>query len=439
MPSLNLNFVSWNILADGMSRNEFVTNGGDHENTLWSSRCFRITSILQKFLKDQVQVIGLQENDHPYFILNEIQKIKPEMRCVHLYAKGASRSAEKLRIDGIFDYLKSSDNDFQNLTLDLDKREEQNYDRLYSKINQWYKTTPSDQIKNKFTITSFKEENAEIFAKVLNRNPDDLYIVNDGITLYYDSNVLEFTGPVPSSQMTATDCPTFFMGKDLACRFKILDSNVTSENKEPSFINIFCTHLKSGEGLENEKRRVEQMSVLLELANDLNEPSVILLDSNTSNLYREEIQKFNQNETNLLDIAVKEFGFQNIIPTKGNECFKMRHAQGEQPNKFGNLMFDTIDKILIKTQWCVDFKCIFPDWLKVLPTEYYDEVLSWRTDETKRNELKRMCCENKWGDDVNKNHIGDNTFNRSIFYYLYPNQEMPSDHPPVMANITFRL
>ena len=120
MPSLNLNFVSWNILADGMSRNEFVTNGGDHENTLWSSRCFRITSILQKFLKEQVQVIGLQENDHPYFILNEIQKFKPEMRCVHLYAKGASRSAEKLRITGIFDYLKSSDNDFQNLTLDLD-------------------------------------------------------------------------------------------------------------------------------------------------------------------------------------------------------------------------------------------------------------------------------------------------------------------------------
>jgi len=287
MPSLELKCVSWNILADGMSSNEFVTNGGDKENTLWNSRRFRITSILQKFLEDQVQVIGLQENDHPYFILNELQKLKPEMRCVHLYAKGASRSAETQRINGIFDYLRSSDTAFQKMTSDFDKREEQPQDRLYSKINQWYKTNLTETIKNKFTMTSFREECAEIFSKVLNRNPDDLYIVNDGITLYYDSNVLEFVGAVPSSQMMPTEFSTFFMGHDLVCRFKIIDSSATLESQEETFINVICTHLKSGEGLENEKKRVKQMSALLKLVNDQNEPSVILLDSNTSNLYRE--------------------------------------------------------------------------------------------------------------------------------------------------------
>ena len=96
MSLFNLKCVSWNILADGMSSNEFVTNGGDEVNTLWSSRVPRICSILSKFFEDKVQVIGLQENDHPYSILNELQKSRPEIRCVHLTAKGVKRSAENL-------------------------------------------------------------------------------------------------------------------------------------------------------------------------------------------------------------------------------------------------------------------------------------------------------------------------------------------------------
>ena len=72
--------------------------------------------------------------------------------------------------------------------------------------------------------------------------------------------------------------------------------------------------------------------------------------------------------------VVKEYGFHNIIPTKGNECFKMRHAKGSQPKKFGNLMFDTIDKILIQPKWYSEFKCISPSWLQLLPKEYYNEA-----------------------------------------------------------------
>ena len=435
MTSFKLKCVSWNILADGMSINEFVTNGGDQENVLWSSRRPRINAVLQKFLDNQVQVIGLQENDHPYSILNDLQKIKPEIRCIHLLAKGASRSADILRMNGIFEYLSSIDTSFDEQASNSNRNKEQDY----LKINHWYKHNSLDQIRNKFTMTSFSEENSEILAKVLNRNPDDLYIVNDGISLYYDSTVLEYAGPLLSHSMIETEFPTLFMGHDLAIRFKILDHEISRKCDKPKFVNIICTHLKSGEGFENEKRRVEQLSELLRLANDQNEPCVVLLDSNTSNLYKEEILKSNPNEINLVDNIIEENGFHNVIPTKGNECFKMRHAQGSQPNKFGNIMFDTIDKILIQKKWCSDFQSCKPEWLKTLPNDYYDEVHSWRVDSEKRNQLKRICRENKWGDDMSKNKLTESIFKRSIFNHLYPNQDMPSDHPPVMADITFEL
>jgi hypothetical protein len=40
---------------------------------------------------------------------------------------------------------------------------------------------------------------------------------------------------------------------------------------------------------------------------------------------------------------------------------------------------------------------------------------------------------------MNENDVSGSDFDRNIFLYLYPNQEMPSDHPPVMAEITFTI
>lgn len=439
MPSFKLKCISWNILADGMSSNEFITNGGDQVNALWTSRRFRICQILRNFLEDKVQVIGLQENDHPYFIQSELQKFKPEIRCIHVLVKGATRSADKLRLNAIFDYLNSNDAEFQKTTHNSNKSA-QDYDHLYCRINNWYQTNQLDQISKQFTMTSFKEEKAEILAKVLKRNLDDLYVVNDGVSLYYDSSVLEFIEPILASGMTQTEFPTLFMGHDLTCRFKIIDPMLTHAPDQERFINISCSHLKSGEGIENEKRRAELISDIIRLTEAYNEPSVILIDSNTSDLYRADVEKLGDKDAVLVDVVLQEAGFQNIVPIKGNECFKMRHARGKQPNKFGNIMFDTIDKIVVNPQYCSDFESLRTNWLKVLPSKYYDEVLSWRTDADKRKELRNICCENRWGDDMNTNATTNECkFNRNIFLQLYPNQDMPSDHPPVIADINFKF
>jgi len=439
MSSFELKCVSWNILADGMSNNEFITNGGDQVNTLWTSRRFRICQIIRNFLDDNVQVVGLQENDHPYFILSELQKYNPEIRCIHLLAKDAARSADKLRLNAIFDYLNSNDAEFQKTT-NQENHNPQDFDHLYSRINNWYKTNPLDEISKYFTMTSFREEGAEVLSNVLKRNLDDLYIVNDGVSLYYDSRVLEYIQPIPTSKMTKTEYPNLFMGHDLSCRFKIIDYSLTSVPGQEKHINIICSHLKSGEGVTNENRRAKQISDIIRLTEVNNEPSVILLDSNTSDLYREDIEKLGDKDAILVDVVLQEAGLQNLIPIKGNECFKMRHARGTQPNKFGNIMFDTIDKILVNPNHCTSFECIRPNWLKTLPSKYYQEVLSWRTDADKRKKLKSICCENNWGDDMNKNNSSSGgMFDRNIFLQLYPNQDMPSDHPPVMAKIIYKM
>jgi len=439
MSSFELKCVSWNILADGMSNNEFITNGGDQVNTLWTSRRFRICQIIRNFLDDNVQVVGLQENDHPYFILSELQKYRPEIRCIHLLAKDATRSADKLRLNAVFDYLNSNDAEFQKTTNQAN-HDPQDFNHLYSRINDWYKTNPLDEISKHFTMTSFREEGAEVLSNVLNRNLDDLYVVNDGVSLYYDSSVLEYIQPIPTSGMTKTEYPNLFMGHDLSCRFKITNNSLTCVPGQQKHMNIICSHLKSGEGVTNENRRAKQISDIIRLTKVNNEPSVILLDSNTSDLYREDIKKSGDKDAILVDVVLQEAGLQNLIPIKGNECFKMRHARGTQPNKFGNIMFDTIDKILVNPNHCRSFEYIRPNWLKTLPSKYYQEVLSWRTDDDKRKKLKSICCENNWGDDMNKNNSSSGClFDRNIFLQLYPNQDMPSDHPPVMAKIIYKV
>jgi hypothetical protein len=436
-----------------MCKNEFITDGGDTVNTLWTSRRSRICQILNQFIQDKVQIIGLQENDHPYFILNELQQFKPEIRCIHLLAQGANRSADKLRIAAIEDYLNSNDSSFREASSNVGVNRK-DFESLYSRVNEWFKANNLTEIKKEFTMTSFAEEHDTILQQFLKRKPEDLYLANDGLSIYYDSSVLKYIGPIPCSLMSKTDNPTLFIGKILACSFEIRKNNafnspsnaVGQEELENSkatnmskngtdLLTVICGHLNSGEGVENETRRVEQLRILLKTAKENDGVPIILIDSNTSDLYRKDIEKSGYKNVTLVDSLIHEAGFKNIVPTKGNQCFKMRHARGSQPNKFGNFMFDTIDKILIRPETCDTFGCMEIKCPKKFDISMYDEILSWRVDEAKREGLKRLCRDQAWGDNMEENKTDDSKFDKNILLQLYPNQNMPSDHPPVGAEI----
>merc|ERR1711981_1308914 len=110
--------------------------------------------------------------------------------------------------------------------------------------------------------------------------------------------------------MNKTDNPTLFIGKILACSFEVRKNNafnspsnaVGQEELENSkatnmskngkdLLTVICGHLNSGEGLEKENRRVEQLRILLKTANENDGVPIILIDSNTSDLYRKDIEK----------------------------------------------------------------------------------------------------------------------------------------------------
>ena len=58
---------------------------------------------------------------------------------------GVKRSAENLRTLGIYEYLKSNNEAFRIEEQGSNENLEQEYEFLYSKINQWYKTNSLDQ------------------------------------------------------------------------------------------------------------------------------------------------------------------------------------------------------------------------------------------------------------------------------------------------------
>ena len=65
--------ATWNILADGLALGEFMTNGGD-EVCCWKNRGPKIASGIHALLSSNVAIVATQENDHPYWILEEIKK-----------------------------------------------------------------------------------------------------------------------------------------------------------------------------------------------------------------------------------------------------------------------------------------------------------------------------------------------------------------------------
>lgn len=214
-----------------------------------------------------------------------MQQFKPEIRCIHLLAQGANRSADKLRIAAIEDYLNSNDSSFKEASSNVGVNRE-DFESLYSRVNEWFKANNLTEIRKEFTMTSFAEEHDTILQQFLKRKPEDLYLANDGLSIYYDSSVLKYIGPIPCSLMSKTDNPTLFIGKILACSFEIRKDNafnspsnaVGQEELENSKatnmskngtdrLTVICGHLNSGEGVENETRRVEQLRILLKTAN----------------------------------------------------------------------------------------------------------------------------------------------------------------------------
>lgn len=442
--SADIGVATWNILADGLGLGEFMTNGGD-EVCCWKNRGPKIASGIHALLSSDVAIVATQENDHPYWILEEIKKKKPSVRMEFMVK---NKNAPKFYANRLCDYL-TDEEKYSKGDKSAFKNGDDKPDLV--KIGKFLDVNPQvrDELTGKgMTCTTFAEE---CFKLPSTKSGGDLYNYNDCLAVYYDSDVVQIDenlergefGEIPQNP------------ENLLC----LDFIHTKDSSEYKF-TVLAAHLKSGEDEKGEIKRVKELRALLEKATTFDNP-IVLMDSNTCVQYTETIKRnFDNKDAAKNFVFVKELfeskGFKSTVAEDEvkNKAIKMRHAQGKQPKKFGELFFDTIDKILVldgTTATSISLEDSVSSDLKLFPNEHADFIDILRTNVEMRKKLHDVCVEEKWGPDMSINKTekfdefvkNETTFNnfgsvKDVLMGLYPNEHMPSDHPPVVAKVTVK-
>lgn len=268
------------------------------------------------------------------------------------------------------------------------------------------------------TVT-FKDEYASELAPLYDCTEDDLYRCDNTMTVYYNANKYQYgKNDTIAIERTPHDWFLLSMYNDLV-----------------SF-TVGVAHLPSGESKSQEQRRVLAMT---ELFHACDQNTIIVMDSNTSVHYETEYQ----NMVTLSEV-IKNHHYL-VVNQDSGECFKLRHRHGDQPSKFGQLMFDTIDKILIP-QTMTGTQIIYQNFLT---PEQKQLAYLIRTTPHYREVIKQVVCLEQTGSTVDSIDIEllwdqlelpapyglDDV--RNLLDSLYPNEKLPSDHPPIVADVLF--
>ena len=418
--SVSVKVATWNLLADGLSFGEFLSDEGDRKVCDISVRLGKIVDTLSDLFKNGVDIVGTQENDHPEWILDGLRQSIPSIELIKLK-----------KTDG-------PSNSFKFLT---------------------------SRNMGRFDLGKFN-------------------IQNDTISIYYNA----------SNNLSTCDEGNSFLidGK------KTYGAEACFVKNGKTF-HIFNAHLSSGEDVAKATQRVKEVKDIIKHAQTVKNP-IILMDSNSSDLYPldkevqlrnglipgskydkkkeknvedwKHLQQGNKEDILIGDAVLDQFekaGFTDILDGTPNECFKMRHGSGGQPSKFGTLMFDRIDKIVIPNRLSnpnirgkpvplSNFTNQFLQYYDKLTDKQIQRVIDIRNNvDDMRDALEKKVKDERWSDIVGMqrgqpigfdskgvpNHwdpeyqsLEDNTIlPQDIQMALYPNIDAPSDHPPCIAEI----
>lgn len=312
--------ASFNILASQLASNEFICEGGDIVSIVWEKRGPKILSILTEMLTTYptCDVIVTQENDQFQWLYQQLL-LQPTTAFIVGGVLGKNKKATSNI--GVF------------------------YNR--TKVSLLSVSVPgaARQIIATPTAVTSKEPLSSIAPQV------DIQ----------ESICCEFvTRPYHSDAVTGTTGTLF---------------------------SVYGAHLKSGEAYSSEIKRCVQLEALLRhicgynqnseetsvtisaseaaeasspISSLLSRPSAVInpilaMDSNNSAFY--EIEYPSGEESVTVNKLLRKYGFRDTLQDQpGLECFKMRHNQGGQPSKFFNLMFDRIDKIVVRED-CMSEAC----------------------------------------------------------------------------------
>jgi len=449
---VDIGVATWNILADGLALGEFMNRGGD-QIAYWKNRGPKVASGIHAMLSSgNIGIVATQENDHPTWILQEVQKRMPSVKMACML-KG--ENAPQFYVNRLSDYLTknrhfSESSDMCEFNCNGDKpgcsKKAKCLEAHAKKIGEFLNEFPEVRdtlIGEGLTCSTYRDE---CFIPPEGKSADDLYYCKDCLAVYYDSDLVKLNTKLDLNGMVD-------YGDDK--RFR-LEFTHTKESKDYNF-TILVAHLKSGEDKKGEMKRVEELTKLLDKATECENP-IILMDSNTCWQYAETIKRNFENKDATDDFLfvnalIHNKGFKNLIEEDHirNKAIKMRHAKGEQPKKFGEFFFDTIDKIVVhkntKTTPII-LEDSVPSDLRLYPDKHFKFMNTLRNNVEFRAELKQVCIIEKWGPDMSDNKT--NKFDefvkskgvfkefgsvKEVLEGLYPSTNMPSDHPPVAAMV----
>ena len=453
---LNTSFATWNILADGLSNGEFVSANGDRALN-WAQRGEGILQTLHEMLLEKnVSIVATQENDHYFSLLNKLQEHHPHIRgvfCVSNLKELSNAEEYYARRNCLSEELPSKP------TKPTSIKEKQQYAQdLYTCHQRQKQTHPH--------IPSFEDECVpphfakrrllDVGVNVHSHASTDAYWCPDGIGLYYDSTKMKLLRVHGDYEII---CDNVYEYTEKQCIIEFVHLRTHTR-----FL-VAVAHLKSGEQAKAETTRVAQLTSLMysvkhTLLNDSDRNGtlvpVLLMDSNTNRAYQRAIDKENPSIPNRnVSTVLHDFQYYDVVD-ESVECVKMRHAQGGQSAKFGTLMVDSIDKIVVPKAYREAF-CVNELSLNTFQriTQYTQKVLSKiRHCPDKRNALKSFVIRNSFGDSMQDNlarvaDIDTDSCNCilgmnngeicGVLTELYPNENAPSDHPPAIAECNLSL
>ena len=360
-----LKVFTFNIFGDGLSNDGVVSRNPNHIN--WKVRGPRILAILNKAFQDGYDIVSINECDHFLYLLDGLQTDGKNIHGSFQRVRDAEKNtnnAYKLLFDRNYKFNKETGV----------------YDQEAVPDNTFISDIRNGSDCSKFVVHMNADKPASP-PSVPNFFVTDGYVSDYGNALFWNAKTVRTT-------------PTFdeFNPGNTTRQYKCYIGRgdhgfIQTFYKNNVEVNVLSAHLPSGEGEKEELKRVDVLRDLLSKLDGKKNP-VLLMDSNSSRHYRNGMQI-------TIESVLDEYGYANAIVQDGAntdagnrfQSAKIRDGNGDQEQKYGGFIFDTLELIGAKKEG-VKVTIIPVDGVELYPLEFKDYMYqNGRRSETPDNKL----------------------------------------------------
>jgi len=450
----------FNVLADGQGLGEFATLEGDGVLG-WGDRGAQVVEILREMLATYDVVVTV-ENDHFFSILEALRSPNLGGDGIPVPIEGAfgrKRKGGGKKDSTCRRLMRARQSSEAGGLLLRDEHVPDCFDYFFSGAGDGSEPCEADR---------------------------GAYLSDDGIGMYYNSErvlrheciLLAGQSVLPGAGLR--DPLVVDVEADRAVLAVVFSKHGQEGNTPHAGDGRFVVaggHLPSGEGMsqEDERRAVADGAVagLLHMGYGVL-PIVLAMDSNTCDVYVERMVTAGHLLARQRSLAamLAMHGFTSHVPEAGAaafKCFKVRHARGAQPSKYGAFMYVCIDKICLRLpaggQWRLQsaephsptvHRCGLgaEDEAELVAIRDGQEAETLRSlffgvpltqavpafDKDARPDAVMQSYPLAWGDRLAERLAGLSEGSREQFAVLeklFPNAHMPSDHPAVGVHFHF--